>query len=671
MTMRGMGQKGVRRRGAGLLDVMLAAAVSAIFSAGLLQLQFDASSSARTIAAADALRMVRDAGQQYMTMYAHDLDNTISAGSVTQVALSGTDSLESTGLLPANFSASFLDGQSIAFLIRRVAASGNIPDHFEGMVTTYGGEKIPDRQLGLSVLKMGLAGGTILSEDVTGDGNQKITGAYGGWSVPASDWSTGNVTPSSGHLMMTLQTVQGPISEFLDRYAVGDSDANTMHTSMYLNTNTISGVYGLNTDGSNLNINSEISIPATTDNPNGASVAPGYGRLVMWNGGQFCADDVAYCHFDISDDGGFYDRKDGWLTFTGNYSNGGLKMGYLDMGGDTHAGSKLWNTGAAQVNGTIQVGGSGEEFQNGNLIILNGSALSLVSTGGEIGDISPVMSGSDFVNDDGYWLQAYGSSGFAGVSADLIAASRFITQGNTEYYMIPNGSSYINAMNAVNTYIQVGLYIAGNLTVDGLLEAQNLYTKSNLQAGTSTSVDGTAADNLYARTGVTIGNNATIYENGQSSFGGLLTASNGYTIGSSLNDSATALSVGVNLNLFGGSLYVADNGTFPGSTPSEVNGNSGEDKGNVTVGGELMIPGIAEANGFHTGTNAYYGALSMTVPSDAVENVNYGVVGSSCTAQAGANGTTYGGPGTIATTQDRSRLLVCLSDNIWHQISWE
>jgi len=659
---------------------MLALGISAVFTAGLLQVQFDDNATAGIRGAADGLRMVQAAAQQYIGDNGRTLMENLGTGSVEVIPLTGANSLAASGLLPQDFTGAFIQGQSIAFLLRHVAANGNVPEHLDGLVTTYGGSKISDRQLGLAVAHLGIAGGAILSTDVTGAG-EAVRGPFGEWTESVSNWGAGDETPASGHLMMTLNVIPSGLSDYLDRYYTGDAEANRMHTTMHAGGNTIEGLAAFNTTGTQLNVNTGMSIVSTTDNPNGASVSPDYGRLEMWNGADFCAGNQhggdgsgSYCNLSISDDGGFYDRDDGWITMTGSYSGGGMKIAATDAGGVSHPGDNFDNKGTAEVEGSATVGSAASSGSSGsNLIILNGAALTIQDSNGQEGSLAAMLDGTDLLDDEGYWIQAYGSSGFAGIAASIMAASEYVTAGNDSYYIVPNGTSYINTMSAVTAYVKTVLYVGTLLNVGGNLTTANVYGSSDLMAGSTNEVNGTSASWLYALDGVNVGADTSIGANGTSSFGGLMTAQNGYTAGTGLDSSNTALDLDGQLNMMTGTVEVGTNGQFNsiGSTASSVNGNSNASTGNVSVGGSVSIGSLLWGSAASNTGDLWVGAWKFAGPSGGIEGVDYGVAGSSCAAQTGANGVEFGGPGTLLNSEDQNHMLVCLSDNIWHQISWE
>src|SRR3546814_20755087 len=76
----------------------------------------------------------------------------------------------------------------------------------EALVTTYGGEDIPDREAGRIAGLIGAAGGFMMQNPPSGMAGQ-VAGAYGGWRVPASSWSASAQTPSVGRVMSTLAFV--------------------------------------------------------------------------------------------------------------------------------------------------------------------------------------------------------------------------------------------------------------------------------------------------------------------------------------------------------------------------------------------------------------------------------------------------------------------------------
>lgn len=429
------------RSGFGLLDLMLALFIGAMALVAFFQLEEDTQQGLQATGMAQNLEVVAQAGQSYMKVNGSTLMNDLSTGSSVEVPLtgdsgpySGMGSLASTGYFPSGFTTSVPRGQSIAFIVYHAAASGAVPEHLEGLVTTYGGSDFTDRQLGLIVNKIGGSGGAILRSPPPGIDSDTIQGAYGGWSYPASQWATQNVTPQAGHAMLSLSAIASPVSEFLDRYDTGNPEANTMHTDINLNDYSLANTYSVyGRDNSDLLLGNSSHT----------------GRVVMENGGMACNGDATDCHFDISDDGGFYDHNDGWITFKGNYSNTGIK---LKGDGDN-----------LDVEGiTVTEGGVITSDAKG--VIFASSPSDQSSCTSSCTDVQNTTDAS--LTYDGTWLNATGSSAFAGIRAAIMSASEFVDENDSNYYVKPSGSSYLSFLNAEKAYISGTLEVVGLITAD-------------------------------------------------------------------------------------------------------------------------------------------------------------------------------------------------------------
>lgn len=448
------------KRGFGLLDLTLSLGIGAMAIAGLFQLEADTESGMRAIGLAQTMNQVSLATKGYLSSYSQAILSQTSPGDVVSVPItgssgpvSGTTSLTSSGVLPASFTASAPLGQKLAVLLMHVAATTQVPEHMEGLVTTYGGNNLNDRQLGLVVNKIGGAGGAMMATPAPEISKASIQGAYGGWSYPAASWrTTTGFQPATGHAMEVVDVVGSPVSEYLDRYNTGNPEANTMHTDINMNNQNLSNTLTVSGVGSqDLYLNNSSHT----------------GRVIMWNGGEACNSNSTGCHFDISDDGGFYDNNNNWVQFQGTNSMGGLRIAgtgnNLDVTGRTFAEGRLY----AQA---------GEDIQGTN-------TLSFSSFGGSL---------SMFDNN---WLRASGGDGFYGILAPMMAASKFVDSNNSNYYLTPSGDSYLNFVNmqsawvngimnvAGNFYAHADAQIDGNLTVGGRIAANGYSPTEGLPNG--------------------------------------------------------------------------------------------------------------------------------------------------------------------------------------------
>lgn len=401
-----------KKRGFSLLDVLLALGISAVMYANIAQLQNDMTNSLHAQATANQMITLSKASQSYITTNYKTL--SALASSPLEVPITGNSNwqgigdLTSTGLLPDTFTNNMPFGQKVHLVVRKINATSTIPEHLEGMLLTDGGAPMNDRLVGMAMAKLGGNGGGIMKTPPPGISKSNIQGSFASWSSPISNWSTGNITPSYGHVAMNLMTVGSPVSEWLNRYDTGNPEANRMHTNIDMNnyslknTNTISSQ-----DNKDLYLQDKDHA----------------GRVVTWNGGIACEGDATGCHLDISNDGGFYDNNDGWITFNGQYADQGLKLSgagnNLDVQGQTisEQGIKVSDTMGVQWQSSPQVNGNAE---------------------------------ASATYADG-WVNINGASGFEGISTNIIQASEFLDKNNNNYYVIPSKLSHMHSISLSNT----------------------------------------------------------------------------------------------------------------------------------------------------------------------------------------------------------------------------
>ncbi|WP_327210706.1 shufflon system plasmid conjugative transfer pilus tip adhesin PilV [Rhizobium leguminosarum] len=166
---------------------------------------------------------------------------TTATGAVPAGPASDLPSLQGGGFLSSSFVDANAYGQHHALLVRKTGATT-----LEAMVTTYGGQTIPDDRLAQIGNFVGNTGGYVLKKNVqTADAN-KIVGAYGGFRSDLSSWGTSTSKPVAGHFQSTMAFQNGVlVTDYLYRNDIGIHEANTMNTSIDMNSNDIDQVQEL------------------------------------------------------------------------------------------------------------------------------------------------------------------------------------------------------------------------------------------------------------------------------------------------------------------------------------------------------------------------------------------------------------------------------------------
>ena len=153
---------------------------------------------------------------------------------------SGLPSLQGAGLLPPNFIDRNGYNQRHALIVKKVTVSG--VDRIEGVVTTYGGQPIPNRQLGRIAGFVGASGGYVAP---SGD---QIVGLQGGWSAQTSDWGSAPETPTVGSVVATTAYANDAvINDYLYRNNIGIPEANRMQTAIDMGGNNVDNASRVNT----------------------------------------------------------------------------------------------------------------------------------------------------------------------------------------------------------------------------------------------------------------------------------------------------------------------------------------------------------------------------------------------------------------------------------------
>lgn len=171
----------------------------------------------------------------------------VQAGRITATAAvpagptAGLPSLQGGGFLSSSFVDVNSYGQHHALLVRKTG-----PSTLEAMVTTYGGRSIDDAKLAQIGNFVGNTGGYVLSKNVNAADNNKIVGAYGGYRSDLASWGSSTYKPASGRFQSTMAFQNGVlVTDYLYRNDIGIHEANTMNTSIDMNSNDIDNVQEL------------------------------------------------------------------------------------------------------------------------------------------------------------------------------------------------------------------------------------------------------------------------------------------------------------------------------------------------------------------------------------------------------------------------------------------
>jgi len=158
-------------------------------------------------------------------------------GNASQPALAGITPGNPLIMAPANFPSAYLPPTFQDFNVfgqkHAVVITQNSPAQFEALVYTYGGDTIPDN-IAIRVAQAGPPNSVVyLSSDAA-----NIEGAAGGELIPIAQFQNAIhpivVGHIGAHILPASLAAEAP---FLNRYATGNLDDNTMHTAQYMDGN--------------------------------------------------------------------------------------------------------------------------------------------------------------------------------------------------------------------------------------------------------------------------------------------------------------------------------------------------------------------------------------------------------------------------------------------------
>jgi type II secretory pathway pseudopilin PulG len=213
-----------RRGGLSLLEVALSLGVMSLAIAAAMEWQFQQSQQSRADAAAERMAVVRVAAQRYAAAHWEDLLAAAARGTVEIPSGRGAPglpypdgpsallpSLQAAGFLPPGYIDRTPFGQRVSLLVRRLPG-----DKLDMMVTTWGGDAVPDALLGRMAKALGPGGGFMPSSPISGVATGVIQGAFGAWQLDAGDWGVADATPSPGHAMALVETgVAGAMADIV------------------------------------------------------------------------------------------------------------------------------------------------------------------------------------------------------------------------------------------------------------------------------------------------------------------------------------------------------------------------------------------------------------------------------------------------------------------------
>lgn len=328
--------KNKRKKGATLIEVAAGLVVMTIVLSSIAVMFAENSDQRNAKNAAEKMTQVHEAAKGYikanyaaLMQQAQAAPVVIDAGRARVTDQPGVNSLQRLGFLPPSYIDSNPYGQQHAVIIRRVN-TGPTPT-LEAIVTTYGGRKIPEAQLGRVASFVGAAGGYVSDTNVQAGDQNRIVGNFGGWRSDLSNWTAaGAKSPRSGHVQSTLAFDNGNLlTDYLYRHKVdGQPDANKMFTDIDMGSNNVN------------NVNQITGVTSTN---------PKHGGQTVVNLFNTSLDLVDVWARNISGTGTL--SVDGAANLKDNVTIGRN----ASIGGNTTVGGTLGVTGASTLNGPVKV----------------------------------------------------------------------------------------------------------------------------------------------------------------------------------------------------------------------------------------------------------------------------------------------------------------------------
>ena len=180
--------------------------------------------------------------------------------------------LQQAQYLPNSFSPTNPYGQT--WQVQVVASSTSQAGLVEALVTTSGGNPIPEKDAPEIAAQAGAQGGFVPYPGQYGSGTSSnvAMGAYGGWQVPLN---SPLANPGSGHLMALLYFNNGTLeNDYLYRVAVpGQPQLNSMATALNMSANNIAQANVAQAQVANLGMDNGTAVVGSACSPSGAIAA--------------------------------------------------------------------------------------------------------------------------------------------------------------------------------------------------------------------------------------------------------------------------------------------------------------------------------------------------------------------------------------------------------------
>jgi type II secretory pathway pseudopilin PulG len=481
------------RQGAGftVMEILIVLAIFGFMVLVLGQALVRYTNAQRDDRTADRITQLIGPAQAYIAGQSAAITALIPPGNTTtivHVPITNTDpsgdlpSMQSLGYVSSTMVDTNAFNQHHRLLIKRDSTSNALT----GLIAERGGNIIPDQDLGrIATSIAGSAGGFIASHPLSGVAPGTIQGVGGQWVSTSAAWGG---APTAGYAYANISMSVTPTADYLYRDAIpGTTEPNTMHTDIHMGSG---GTYNSIDNAQNVDTqtlgNSMTTGSATT------GTVQATGKLNIAAGGEACTGDATGCGWAISNDGGFYDNNDGWITFNGNSSGKGLMIGDAAAGGPGNN---------VQVNGTTTSVG-----------------MITAQSGVQISGANPLLwssYGGGLYMSDSTWIRTYNNNGlYTGsgqIRSDASGTAFYAPNGNVQanqYQDVANPSFYMQPSQTTNLnqvyveYLQSsGSISAGNEPTGGNNSTGNIAASCVISAYQGTATRSVAGEGAVSNCG--------------------------------------------------------------------------------------------------------------------------------------------------------------------------
>lgn len=326
-----------RRRGWALMDTLISIGFAAFMTSSMGVAMTDIERREISMTFATHINEISPIATRYLDANYQTLYSLIPLNTALEIPLYNRpnwqtigDVASSSSSLPASWTPTLPYGQSLHFLVRHTTAQINNPEHLEGILVTSGGSAMSDRNAGLTALFLSGFGGSIMRRSYGAGPTAAIAGNINGlaasWTQSPMLWNSSGIPITYGHVAVYLSGNVQPLSTFLNRYNIGNPEANRMHASVDVNANDLNNIRSTDTEYIKNSRTDNIQVQNTLSGTNTLRLTGSALAINMHGGENLCIDNVSGCGLSIGEAGGIYDFGDQWVTVESSNPQNGLNV---------------------------------------------------------------------------------------------------------------------------------------------------------------------------------------------------------------------------------------------------------------------------------------------------------------------------------------------------------